>query len=139
MNVIKAFYRQEDGNAGVLLANLDDVRKLIEELHAESIQYDVPLLTQWYIANEVDTPELGIGVHHDHGVLYYTGNDWPGPWYSDGDETLGDSEIDYDYMGNATPFQMDNHVPYDVVLRAAEQFFESRGARPTAVEWRKYT
>ncbi|HVK22234.1 MAG TPA: Imm1 family immunity protein [Actinokineospora sp.] len=138
MNAIKAFHRQEHGNAGVLLATLTDVQSFLDELRAESIKYDAPLLAQLYVFDNADTPELSLGVHNDRGVLRFTSAASPGPWYSLGDESLGDDEIDYSYMDNATPFQMDNHVPYEDIRRAAEHFFESRGARPTAIQWRKY-
>ncbi len=135
MSAIRAFYRQEDGKSGNLLTSLDEVREFLDGVRADSITYDAPLLVQCYPADDPETSELALGIHHDRGVLYYSSKESPGPWYSDGDKNLGDDEIDYDYMGNATPFQMDNHVPYPTVLAVAEEFFE-RGTKPNGVAWR---
>ncbi|WP_026424114.1 Imm1 family immunity protein [Actinokineospora inagensis] len=133
MKAIRAFYRYEDED-GHLLADLAAVRAMVERVRADSVAYDAPLLSLWYIDGDDDTPEFGVGVHGDVGVLSYTG---PGLWSSHNGDLAAGEPIIYSYMSNASEFPACAQIPYADVLAAAEAFFTSGGDRPGMVVWRE--
>ncbi|SDD95257.1 Imm1 family immunity protein [Actinokineospora iranica] len=140
MTTIKAFYREDGPDEGVTISTDAEAAALLGRVHADSVAFDCPLLVQMYVEGESPraTPEFGVGVDGDHGVLSYSGRGWKGLWAShNGADDDGDS-IEYYYMGNGTPFPANCRIPYDDLVKAVQEFLLD-GDRPASVTWQKIT
>ncbi|MGX7824533.1 Imm1 family immunity protein [Actinokineospora sp. 24-640] len=134
---INAYYGRDEGPRKV--SDVAAVRNFVERIRLDSVKYGAPLLSQWYVDDDDETPEFCVGVNGDRGVLYYSGREWTGPWSSHNGEPATDETIDYDYMDNATEFSLNSEIPYDEVVRAAEEFFAIQGDRPVVARWHTFT
>lgn len=120
-----------------ILRSADDVLAFVGKVRAESVACDAPLFTSWGVAGDVDSPEFGVGIHGDIGVVTYSGRAWGGLNFSAGSDT-SDELLSYDYQGHERPVPASAQIPLAALLTAAQQFLASGGDRPTSVGWRNY-
>ncbi|GLZ40869.1 Imm1 family immunity protein [Actinokineospora sp. NBRC 105648] len=134
MTAIEAWYL---GNGPDSLRSVEDVIALVGKVRADSLASGAPLLMSWYLDDDDDTPEFGVGVNGAVGIVSYTGRQWPGLWVSRGGDQADTEVMSYDYMGNERPVFVSAEIPYADVVRAATEFFRNGGDRPASVAWQK--
>jgi hypothetical protein len=134
---VQAQYRPDHGAAPLLLSTAEDIDVLVDRLLGEDFDHTMAAL---YL---VERPPLPSGVP-DHemylavdpalkvGALMFM--DGTGNWASRGSSD-GRTEIHYALMGNDTQFPPYADIPLDLVGRAAKEFLDSGGQRPTCVAW----
>ncbi|SDD22420.1 Imm1 family immunity protein [Actinokineospora iranica] len=134
---IEAWYERGGPN---VLHDLSEVSAMLESVRADSIKYDLPLMTHWYVAEDGDsTPEFSVGVHGDVGALSYSGREWHGLWFSKGEHPFDGELLAYSYQDNERPVPANSQIPFAEVVKAALEFFQLDGNRPASVTWQKLT
>ncbi|WP_329571968.1 Imm1 family immunity protein [Streptomyces sp. NBC_01361] len=133
---MEAYYRNEHGDAPVLLRSPEDVDNLIDELLASDCSENMAVL------HSLDRPlmpagfpdhELMVGANGELqvGVLAFMDD---GNFVSLGPAD-GRGEVSYSIMGNMTEFPEGSEIPILFVRQAVKEFLSSSGKHPVSVEW----
>jgi immunity protein Imm1 of predicted polymorphic toxin system len=123
---------QEEGHITRTPAEVDAVLDTIAGMSRE----DWPVLAEVTQADVDDLrgPMLGVGLHVDRGMLWYSGPDNLRGSCSHGDAPVDGEPIDYMVGNSNTEMPADCEIPADIVRRAVHEFAEN-ARRPTEVPW----
>ncbi|PPK66242.1 Imm1 family immunity protein [Actinokineospora auranticolor] len=132
MTIVRAFFDEDEP---VMLRTPADVAALLARAQADSREFNLPLFMQWYIEGS-DAVEFGVGVNDDRGTLNFTGGNWPGLWFSQGDPDASEELLSYDYMSHERPVPASCEISFTRVVQAAQEFL-STGERPTSIAWKE--
>lgn len=94
------------------------------------------MLMDVHLSGDPYAQGLDVGVSDGHGVVRYSGRDWPSGVVSVGDGEPSDgAERSYFYMGHWRSFPANSEVPLDLVRAAVKEFMATDGARPECIRW----
>jgi hypothetical protein len=133
---LAAYYARGHGDNPVLVETADAVDLLIDRVRAES-PTRAPILLELHLADDPYAQGLDVGVNGDHGVLRYSGREWPDGLYSFGDAAETTPKR-YFYLDSDTEFPASAEIPLAVVRQAVRDFLATGGALPPGVTWRAY-
>jgi hypothetical protein len=134
MGSLDVYYLFEHDDNPVVLSTVDEVDALIDRVRAESPQA-APILMDVHMSGEPYAQGLDVGIADDHGVIRYSGREWPRGVVSTGDGPADGEAHPYFYMGHWREFPANAEIPLEVIRQAVKEFMESDGARPTCVRW----
>jgi Immunity protein Imm1 len=132
---LEVYWEQAHGDAPVLVSSPDEVDALLDRVRDEYTER-WPVLLELSLVDDWDHL-LNVGVCGEMGVLFWSGKELPGRWYSKGDDTEQAEESTYYYMGNNREFPAGAEVPLAVVKLAVREFLATEGLRPTSAEWKE--
>ncbi|MFE2752119.1 Imm1 family immunity protein [Actinosynnema sp. NPDC059335] len=78
--------------------------------------------------------DVGLDARTGRGVLYYSGPDAPDACISKGPDTAEQPPLYY-FTGSDTEFPANAEIPLTEARRAAHEYMNTGGARPTGIEW----
>ncbi|WP_406100932.1 Imm1 family immunity protein [Streptomyces sp. NBC_01003] len=136
MRGVEAYYRNEHGDAPVMLRSPEEVDSLIGELLGSDCSENMAVLHSLerpLMPVGVPDHELMVGVNGDLqvGVLSFMDD---GNFVSLGPDD-GRGEVSYSIMGNMTEFPERSEISISLVRQAVKEFLSSSGKRPACVEW----
>lgn len=134
MATLDVYYARGHGDAPVTIRTPGEVDALIERVRRESPEH-APMLLEVHVSGDSYAQGLDVGIRGDHGVLRYSGRDWPEGVYSTGDGPSEGEPLAYYFMDNYTEFPPNSEVSLAVVRRAIHDFLLTGGERSTGVEW----
>jgi Immunity protein Imm1 len=126
----------EDNPVTVTTADAVDV--LIDGIRAESPE-SAPILMEVHISGDPYNQGPDVGINGDHGVLRYSGRDWPEGIHSTGNGPTDGEPLRYFYMDTYTDFPSNADIPLTTIRQAVREFLATLGARPNCVEWQRPT
>ncbi|MCP2260675.1 Immunity protein Imm1 [Streptoalloteichus tenebrarius] len=134
MGSLDVYYLFEHDESPVVVATAEDVDALIDRVRSESPR-EAPILMDVHLSGDPYTQGLDVGVSDGRGVVRYAGRDWPRGVVSVNEQSSGDEEVAYFYMGHWRGFPANAEIPLELVRAAVKEFMESGGARPTCIRW----
>ncbi|MFF0264695.1 Imm1 family immunity protein [Kribbella sp. NPDC004536] len=141
---LKAYYKHEHTDGGVLVTSTADVDALVEAMLAEPFENSVATLyIQQRPRNDRGYPdhELRVGLYPEGkvGSLRYVGkvDGETGAWYAVGRQSQRD-EVFYYYTGHDEGYPQDSELPIQDIRGAIKDFLENGGGRPAALNWAEW-
>lgn len=100
------------------------------------VGWNAPITVQLLIHGDPGHAVLDVGLdaRTGRGVLYYSGPDAPDACISKGADTTEPPPLYY-FTGSDTEFPADAEIPLSEARRAAHEYMNTGGARPTEIEW----
>lgn len=110
-----------------------------EELDAvleHAMSWGRPVIVQLLIADDLMRAviDLGFDRTRDRGVIYFAGDEAPDGVSTQGSESVDPSPIYY-YMTSDTEFPATAEIPLAAVRKAAHEYMDTGGARPSGLTW----
>ncbi|TCC39369.1 Imm1 family immunity protein [Kribbella sindirgiensis] len=141
---LKAYYKHEHTDGGLLVTSAADVDALVDAMLAEPFENSVATLyIQERPRNDRGYPdhELRVGLYPEGkvGSLRYAGNvdGVIGAWYAVGQQSQRE-EVFYYYTGHDEGYPQDSELPIEDIRRAIKGFLESGGERPASFDWAEW-
>ncbi|SMD20618.1 Imm1 family immunity protein [Lentzea albidocapillata] len=82
--------------------------------------------------------DVGLNGAKQRGVLFYSNQELPDAYASQGSDTVDPAPIYY-YMGSDTEFPATAEIPLADVRRAAHEYMSTGGGRPHDITWQVWT
>ena len=134
MGSLDVYYLFEHDDSPVVVTTAEEVDTLIDRVRAESPE-QAPILMDVHMSGDPYSQGMDVGVSDDHGVIRYSGRDWPGGVVSTGDGSANGAELSYFYLGHWRGFPANSEIPLDLVRKAIKEFMTTDGARPPSLRW----
>lgn len=134
MGSLDVYYMFEHDENPVAVSTTGGVDELISHVRTESPDA-APILMEVHLSGGPYSQGLEIGISNDHGVIRYSGREWPEGVISAGENTTDHTERSYFYMGSWRGFPASAEIPLCLIREAVKEFLTTDGARPTCVQW----
>ncbi|MEU4802781.1 Imm1 family immunity protein [Actinosynnema sp. NPDC023587] len=129
------YYLFEHDENPIVLTTAEEVDALIDRVRSDSPP-QAPILMDVHLSEDPYAQGLDIGVSGGHGVVRYSGRNWPRGVVSVNDgEPADGKERSYFYMGHWRGFPANSEIPLDLVRAAVKEFMATDGARPECICW----